>query len=62
MERITETYIVHTKYGPNVIVKTEKGDWYQQQHCTLCHDGGGIFVWHPLEKNDDETPIPVNIN
>lgn len=60
MTSVKKFYLVPTKYGINLIAETYDGDYYQQEQRTLCHEGGGAFVWVKLEKDDNEQPKILN--
>ena len=56
--KIANQYLVNTKYGINLLVLTENGEYYLQVHSALCHDGGGIATWEKIDSDAAKNLIP----
>lgn len=60
MKRIKNQWLIGTKYGINLLIETYDGEYYQQIHSTLCHDGGGAATWVKLALDETDQPQILN--
>lgn len=60
MTSVKTFYLVPTVYGINLVAEMHNGDFYQQKHTTLCHDGGGAADWVKLEIDENNQPKILN--